>query len=132
MGDPNKSQTASAYYAGMRYDPTPTVGLGVEFNHGSPRWFTYTPATGEYTDKLGARGDVWEAYIHWRFAHNAALRLGYIDYKYTTAMSGWQIGPTAMPGQTGRPRTTWARIPCSSTGSPATVKNFYASIEVKF
>jgi|GEM_PF-429786 len=131
MGDPNKSETATAYYAGMRYDPTSTFGVGVEFNHGSPRWWTYTPATGEYTDKLGARGDVWEGYIHWRFARNAALRLGYIDYKYTTAMSGWQIGPSPMSGSW-EAANDLSKNPTLQYGYPATVKNYYASIEVKF
>ena len=131
MGDPNNSQTASATYVGVRYDPTSTFGVGLEFNHGSPRWWTYTPATGEYTDKLGARGDVWEAYIHWRFAKNAALRLGYIDYSYTSAMSGWQIGPSPMSG-TWEAANDLAKNPTLQYGYPATVKNFYASIEVKF
>jgi hypothetical protein len=131
MGDPNNSHTATAYYTGVRYDPTPTVGLGVEFNHGSPRWFTYTPATGEYTDKLGARGDVWEGYVHYRFAKNAALRLGYIDYKYTTAMSGWQIGPSPMMGSW-EAANDLGKTPLLQYGYPSTIKNFYASLEVKF
>ena len=131
MGDPKKSQTATAYYVGMRYDPTEKIGMGVEFNHGSPRWWTYTPATGEYTDKLGARGDVWEGYIHWRFAHNAALRLGYIDYKYTTAMSGWQIAPAAQSGSW-EAANDLSKNPMLQYGYPATVKNYYAAIEVKF
>lgn len=132
MGDPDHSHTATAYYTGVRYDPTETLGIGLEFNHGSPRWFTYTPATGEYTDKLGARGDVWEGYIHWRFAKNAALRLGYIDYKYSHAYSGWQIGPNAMPGQSWESSYDLSQNPMLQYASPATVKNTYASIEVKF
>jgi hypothetical protein len=132
MGDPTKSETATAYYAGVRYDPTPTFGVGLEFNHGSPRWWTYTPATGEYTDKLGARGDVWEAYAQWRFARNAALRVGYIDYKYSTAMSGWQIGPSAQPGQNWESAMNLGNNPTLQYAYPATVKNYYASIEVKF
>jgi hypothetical protein len=132
MGDPTKSETASAYYAGMRYDPTPTLGVGVEFNHGSPRWFTYTPATGEYTDKLGTRGDVWEGYVQWKFAHNAALRVGYLDYKYTTAFSGWQIGPSAQPGQDWVSAMNLGNNPMLQYSYPSTIKNYYASIEVKF
>jgi len=132
MGDPTKSQTATAYYAGMRYDPASTFGVGVEFNHGSPRWWTYTPATGEFTDKLGARGDVWEGYIHWKFAHNAAIRVGYIDYKYTTAMSGWQIGPSAQPGQNWESAMNLSNTPMLQYAYPATVKNFYTSLEVRF
>ena len=132
MGDPDKSQTATAYYTGVRYDPTPEFGFGVEFNHGSPRWWTYTPATGEYTDKLGARGDVWEGYIQWRFAKNAALRLGVIDYKYSTAMSGWQIGPSAQPGQNWESAMNLANNPMLQYSYPATLRNFYASLEVRF
>ena len=132
MGDPNNSQTASATYVGVRYDPTPTFGVGLEFNHGSPRWWTYTPATGEYTDKLGARGDVWEGYIHWRFAKNAAVRLGVIDYKYSTAMSGWQIGPSAQPGQNWESAMNLANNPMLQYSYPATLRNFYASLEVRF
>ena len=132
MGDPTKSETATAYYVGMRYDPTSTFGVGVEFNHGSPRWWTYTPATGEYTDKLGARGDVWEGYIQWRFARNTSLRLGYIDYKYTTVMSGWQIGPSAQSGQNWESAMNLSNTPTLQYAYPATVKNYYASLEVKF
>ena len=132
MGDPTKSQTATAYYAGLRWDPAASFGVGVEFNHGSPRWWTYTPATGEYTDKLGARGDVWEGYIHWKFAHNAAIRVGYIDYKYSTAMSGWQIGPSAQPGQDWVSAMNLGNTPMLQYAYPATVKNFYTSLEVRF
>jgi hypothetical protein len=132
MGDPNDSQTATAYYTGVRYDPTPTIGVGVEFNHGSPRWWTYTPATGEYTDKLGTRGDVWEGYVHWKFARNAALRLGYLYYSYTTAMSGWQIGPSVQAGQDWVQAMKLNNNPMLQYAYPSTVKDFYASIEVKF
>ena len=132
MGDPTKSQTATAYYAGLRWDPAASFGVGVEFNHGSPRWWTYTPATGEYTDKLGARGDVWEGYIHWKFAHNAAIRVGYIDYKYSTAMSGWQIGPSAQPGQDWVSAMNLGNTPMLQYAYPATVKNSYTPLEVRF
>ncbi len=132
MGDAYHSESATAYYAGMRYDPTPTIGFGLEFNHGSPRWFTYTPMTGEYTDKLGARGDVWEAYIHWKFAHNAAFRVGFIDYSYTHAFSGWQIDPAAMPGQSWESSYNLNNNPMLQYPYASTVKNFYAAIEVKF
>lgn len=133
MGDPVNSHTATAYYGGMRWDPIEKLGIGVEFNHGSPRWFTYSPATGEYTEKLGARGDVWEGYIHWRFAKNAALRLGYIDYKYTHAFSGWQIAPgPSMPGQSWEDAYDLSKNPMLQYAFPATVKNTYAAIEVKF
>lgn len=126
LGDAVHSQTATAYYLGLRWDPTGKIGLGVEFNHGSPKWWTYSPATGEATEKLGTRGDVWEGYIHWRFAKNAAFRLGYLDYKYSHAFSGWQIAPMDMEN------FDLAKNPMMQYSFPATVKAAYASIEVKF
>lgn len=133
LGDPAKSQTASAYYAGIRWDATGTLGFGAEFNHGSPRWFTYSPATGEYTEKLGARGDVFEGYVHWQFAKNASLRLGYIDYKYTHAFSGWQIAPgPSMPGQSWEDAYDLSKNPMLQYAFPSGMKNTYAAIEVKF
>lgn len=132
LGDAAKSQTASAYYVGMRWDATEKLGFGAEFNHGSPRWFTYSPATGEATEKLGTRGDVWEGYIHWQFAKNAAFRLGYLDYKYSHAFSGWHISPAPMPGQRWEDAYDLGKNPMLQYGFPATVKTTYASIEVKF
>jgi len=126
LGDAKHSQTATAYYVGMRWDPTETIGFGAEFNHGSPKWWTYSPATGEATEKLGTRGDVWEGYIHWRFAKNAAFRLGYLDYKYSHAFSGWQIAPGPMEN------FDLSKNPMMQYAFPATVKSTYASIEVKF
>jgi hypothetical protein len=126
LGDANQSKTGTAYYTGMRWDATEKVGLGVEFNHGSPNWFTYSPATGEYTEKLGTRGDVWEGYIHYRFHKNAAFRVGYIHYDYSTAYSGWHIGPTTSENM------NLSNNPMLQYASPATIKNTYAAIEVKF
>lgn len=131
MGDANASQTATAYYLGARWDALENLGLGLEFNHGSPRWFTYSPATGEATEKLGARGDVWEAYLHWQFVKNVALRVGYIDYKYSHAFSGWHIAPAPMGG-------SWedaydlSKNPMLQYASPASIKNTYVSLEVRF
>ncbi|MBK8791666.1 MAG: DUF3373 family protein [Holophaga sp.] len=131
LGDANASHTATAYYLGARWDVLENLGLGLEFNHGSPRWFTYSPATGEATEKLGARGNVWEIYAHWAFAKNVALRVGYIDYKYTHAFSGWHIAPAPMAG-------TWedaydlTKNPMLQYASPSSVKNTYVSLEVKF
>ncbi len=131
MGDANARQTATAYYLGARWDVLENLGLGLEFNHGSPRWFTYSPATGEATEKLGARGDVWEAYLHWQFVKNVALRVGYIDYKYSHAFSGWHIAPAPMGG-------SWedaydlSKNPMLQYASPASIKNTYVSLEVRF
>ena len=93
LGDPTHSKTGTAYYAGVKWTPVPMFDLGVEFNHGSPRWFTYTPSSGEVGDKLAARGDVWEGYMHINFNKHASMRIGYTYYDYSTAFSGWHIAP---------------------------------------
>ncbi len=126
LGDPNNSKTGSAVYAGIRWEALANLGLGLEFNHGSPNWFTYNPAMGEYTEKLGARGDVWEGYAHWRFAKNAALRFGYIYYDYSTAFSGWHIAPMPLEN------FDLSRNPMLQYAFPKTVKDAYAALEVKF
>ena len=126
LGDPNHSKTGECAYLGVRYDPTSAWGFGLEFNHGSPNWYTYSPATGMPDDKLGTRGSVVETYVVWNFAKNAYFKVGYLDYKYTTAYSGWEIGP--------EPATSMKldSNPMLQYASPATVKDLYASIEVRF
>jgi len=116
---------------GARWDVKDNLGFGLEFNHGSPKWFTYSPATGEATEKLSTRGDVIEAYVHWEFVKNVALRVGYLDYKYTHAFSGWHIAPAPMSG-------TWENAydlnnnPMLQYAAPSGIKNTYVSLEVKF
>jgi hypothetical protein len=126
LGDPNHSKTGTCTYLGMRYDPVSSFGMGLEFNHGSPNWYTYTPAAGEPSEKLGARGDVWEAYLVWGFAKNASLKVGYIDYAFTHAYSGWHIGPA--PIETMK----LDQNPMLQYASPSSVKNTYVSLEVRF
>ena len=126
LGDPNESVTGTCYYIGKRYDPTPEWGFGLEFNHGSPNWYSLTPAAGECDQKLGARGDVWEGYVSVEFAHNAFLRVGYIDYLYSTAFSGWHIQPG--------PDSSFNldKNPVLRSASPSSVKDFYISLEARF
>jgi len=126
LGDPNQSVTGTCYYIGTRWDPISELGLGLEFNHGSPNWYTYSPATGESDQKLGARGDVWEAYAVWNFAKAAFLKVGYLDYKYSHAFSGWHIAP----GPIGN--FNLDSNPVLQYASPSSVKNLYASLEVRF
>lgn len=126
LGDPNHSQTASAYYAGLRWDATSTLAFGAEFNHGSPKWFTYSPATGESTEKLSTRGDVWEVYLTWQFAKNVSLRLGYLNYEYSHAFSGWHIAPGPIES------FKLDQNPMLQYAFPASIKNPYLALEVRF
>ncbi len=126
LGDPEHSKTGSAYWAGVQWRPNTLVTLGLEFNHGSSRWFTYTPSAGEPSDKLAARGDVWEGYLHWNFAKNVALKFGYTHYSYSTAFSGWQIAPGDL-SYFNLNNNTYNFYPF-----PKTVKNAYMMLEAKF
>jgi hypothetical protein len=131
LGDANHSHTASAYYVGMRWDPVAALGMGLEYNHGSPRWFTYSPATGEAEEKLGTRGNVLEAYVDWQFVKNVHLRVGCLDYKFSHAFSGWHIAPAPMAGD-------WETAfnlnnnPMLQYASPSGIKDTYISLEVRF
>jgi opacity protein-like surface antigen len=126
LGDPNHSKYGYAYYTGVQWKPVDTLALGLEFNHGSKRWFTYTPSAGEPSDKLAARGSVWEGYAHYEFAKNVALKVGYTYYDYSTAFSGWHIAPGDLD------YFNLSSNPMSFYPFPKTVKNAYLRIEAKF
>ena len=58
--------------------------------------------------------------------HNAILKLGYIDYQYSTAFSGWHIqpGPSSAFNLDNNPVLQYA--------SPSSVKDLYISLEARF
>jgi hypothetical protein len=127
LGDPNHSQDGYAVYTGMRINPVSKVAVGFEYNHGSERWFSYTPATGEPSDKLSARGNVYEVYGHWDFAKNLSLKTGYVHYDYSTAFSGWHIAPgDLMNFSLDNPAVV------NFYPFPKTVKDFYFLVETHF
>lgn len=126
LGNPNKSETATAWYAGVNWKPIDKVDLGLEFNHGSPRWFTYTPSTGEPNDKLAARGSVWEGYARYTFGPHTSIRVGYTYYDYSTAFSGWHIAPADL---------SYYNLDNNAMNFyafPKTVKNAYLVFDAKF
>lgn len=127
LGDPNNSQDGYAIYTGGKLTPAESLAFGVEYNHGSDHWFNYTPATGEPSEKLAARGDVWEVYGHWNFAKNLYLKTGYINYDYSTAFSGWHIAPGDLSYYSLDNPNAVNFYPF-----PKTVKNFYFLIETRF
>lgn len=101
-GTPMKSYTGEAIYLGERYDIASTgTKLGLEYNHGSKNWITFTPASDDmWTSKLGARGNVYEAYVIQGLNKkpiakrgNAFFRLGYQYYSFTdTGSNNWVGG----------------------------------------
>jgi hypothetical protein len=126
LGDPNDSQSGTAYYGGLRWTPTPKVDLGLEFNHGSSRWFTYTPSSGELGDKLAARGNVWEGYARYTFTKHTSMRVGYTYYDYSTAFSGWHIAPANLDYY------DLANNAVNFYAFPKTVKNAYFLFDAKW
>ena len=127
LGNPNGSETGTAYYAGLQYKPVERVSLGLEFNHGSPNWFTYSPDAGEPSAKLAARGDVWEGYVHYFFNKNFLMKLGYTYYDYSTAFSGWHIAPGPLSYYNLDNATA-----VNFYAFPKTVKDVYFAIEARW
>jgi len=127
LGDPDNSQSGWATYTGVQVNPADKVTLGFEYNHGSERWFSYTPASGEPSEKLAARGNVYEVYGHWDFAKNLSLKTGYIHYDYSTAFSGWHIAPGDLSYYSLDNPAAVNFFPF-----PNTVKNFYFMVEAQF
>lgn len=126
LGNPNGSENAYAFYTGLQWRPVDKVALGLEYNHGSKRWFTYTPSAGEPSDKLAARGSVWEGYIHYDFSKSFGMKAGYIYYDYSTAFSGWHIAPADLN------YFNLDNNPFNFYPFPKKVKNAYFMLEAKF
>lgn len=127
LGDPNHSQNGYAYYLGVKWKPIEKVSLGLEFNHGSPNWFTYAPDAGSPDTKLAARGNVWEAYAHYFINKNFLIKVGYADYDYSTAFSGWHIAPGPLSYYNLNNASAVNFFPF-----PKTVKNAYFSVEARW
>lgn len=99
MGGSKESLKGTAYYIGARYDFTATATkLGLEFNHGSKDWVTFTPSADDMiTSKLGTRGNVYEIYAIQELKDNpvsrkgkAYFRLGYQYYEFDyTGSNNW-------------------------------------------
>jgi hypothetical protein len=104
-----EDKTGWSVYAGARYDITSSgTKIGLEYNHGSENWITFTPAADDmWTAKLGVRGNVWEAYLIQElklkpissYLSKAFFRIGYqyydIDY---TGSNSWLGAPIAIDG----------------------------------
>ncbi len=84
LGSPDK-ETGSSYWVGMQTD---LLGgrFGLEYNHGSEYWrsFTYAEDT-MIGSKMATRGDAYEAYYTYYLMKGLScqVRYTYIDYDYT-------------------------------------------------
>ncbi len=100
--DYDESQDGTCIYVGMRYDLDDLgLKLGLEYNHGSKNWLSFTPGHDDlYQAKLATRGDVYEAYMIWDLPAGGAIskyaktfvRLGYQHYDYDYTGSGFWLG----------------------------------------
>ena len=93
-----KDKSGTSYWLGALLPVTDDSTLGLEYNHGSKYWRSFT--YGEDTmigSKLAARGDAYEAYYTYKInkALSAQIRYTYIDYEYT--------GSNAFFGNSGKP-----------------------------
>jgi len=85
------SETGTSYWFGTQL-PLLDGKLGLEFNHGSKYWYSFTNGSSDLLNKLATRGDVNDMYAIYQIDLNQFIRVGYtmIDYDYTG--SGWHIG----------------------------------------
>ncbi|HMK55367.1 MAG TPA: DUF3373 domain-containing protein [Dissulfurispiraceae bacterium] len=116
------SRSGYGAYLGARYDIKSTgTKLGLEYNHGSKYWITFTPASDDmWTSKLGTRGNVYEAYVIQELNKKpiakrgkAFFRLGYqyYDFQYTGS-NNWVGAPQKIAD-------------LSSVQGPSTVPQFF-------
>jgi len=90
-----------AYWVGGRYTFENTMlnnpRVGLEYNHGSQNWFSFTQGSNDVTNKLATRGNATEAYYIQPINRYAYLRAGAQIINYDYSGSGMQIGaPTVM------------------------------------
>jgi hypothetical protein len=78
------------------------------------------------SNKLAARGNVYETYFNYHFDKHLMLRAAYVRYNYTHAFSGWQIAPAPMEF------FKLDENPVMPYPFPTNVDNFYVSVEVRF
>ena len=84
LGSPDK-ETGSSYWVGMQTD---LLGgrFGLEYNHGSQYWRSFTYAEDTMAgSKMATRGDAYEAYYTYYLMEGFSfqVRYTYMDYDYT-------------------------------------------------
>lgn len=130
------SRTGYAVYLGARYDIASTgTKIGVEYNHGSKNWITFTPASDDmWTSKLGTRGDVYEVYLIQEILKKQISKLGkaffrlgyqYYDFAYTGS-NNWVGSPVRISDLTS---STYAPLMFQPLKK---AQNIYATFEVHF
>ncbi len=111
------SHTGWAVYTGLRYTIASArfnnPKIGVEYNHGSDYWFSFTQGSTELYNKLAVRGDVFDFYYIQPFNRNLYARIGYTYVDYGAPLSGFHIGDlTGMGAATGTLSNAYLLLDC--------------------
>lgn len=132
-----ESTTGNAFYAGARYDFTPTrTKIGAEYNRGSKNWITFGPAGDDiWTSKLGTRGDVYEVYLIQElnakpvssFFSKTFFRFGFQYYNFDyTGSNNWVGAPVKVADLAASPLNAQMLTPLKNA------RDIYGTFEVKF
>lgn len=124
-------------YVGARYDMDDIgLKLGVEYNHGSKNWLSFTPGHDDmYSSKLATRGNVYEVYAVYDIPGGdfiskfgkAFIRLGYQHFDYEYTYSGMWLGtPTKIDDIKDDPMAAQFYTPMEK------MDNIYLTIEAYF
>jgi len=99
---PGESKTGTSWYTGLNW-PCQLIDdarVGVEYNHGSQYWRSFTYAEDTLAgSKLAARGDAYEIWFNKDLIGKtltAQVRYTYIDYKYTGSNGFFANGGTPL------------------------------------
>ena len=84
-----------AVYVGTKYDITPTVHIGAEYNYGSKYWYSATQGAEDMFNKLATRGNVYEVYTIWDFHKYLNTKISYLNINEEYTGSGWHFGEPA-------------------------------------
>ncbi len=98
-----ESQTGTSVYAGANW-PCQLIDdarVGIEYNHGSKYWRSFTYAEDTLAgSKLAVRGDAYELFFNKELIGKkltAQVRYTYMDYKYTGSNAFFGDGGTPIP-----------------------------------
>jgi hypothetical protein len=137
QGEAKKDKTGWAVYVGGRYDIESTgTKLGLEYNHGSQDWITFSPAADDmWTSKVGTRGNVYEGYIIQElklkpissYLSKVFFKVGYQYYDFDyTGSNNWVGSPVKLSALTASPLNAQMLTPLK------TAQDIYATFEVHF
>ncbi len=84
-----------AFFTGGRYDITPVLQMGAEYNYGSKYWFAATQGAKSMYNKLATRGFATEGYLNWIYSEHLFAKLGYLYIHESYTGSGWHFGEPA-------------------------------------